>query len=57
MMNYFDQKNKRVGVTLYQDAIDTFEIPGVHDRQHYEDAAYLLLKQQGAKVKKLGKVA
>lgn len=57
MMNYFDQNNKRVGVTLYQDAIDTFEIPGIHDRQHYEDAAYLLLKQQGAKVKKLGKVA
>lgn len=57
MMNYFDQKNRRVGVTLYQDAIDTFEIPGVHNRKEYEDAAYLLLKQQGAKVKKLGKVA
>ena len=57
MMNYFDQKNKRVGVTLYQDAIDTFEIPKVHNRKQYEDAAYLLLKQQGAKVKKLGKVA
>ena len=57
MMNYFDQKNRRVGVTLYKDAIDTFEIPGVHDRKEYEDAAYLLLKQQGAKVKKIGKVA
>jgi nicotinamidase-related amidase len=57
MMNYFDQKNRRVGVTLYEDAIDTFEIPGVHNRKEYEDAAYLLLKQQGAKVKKLGKVA
>jgi len=57
MMNYFDQKNRRIGVTLYQDAIDTFEIPGVHDRKQYEDAAYLLLQQQGAKVKKLGKVA
>ena len=54
MMNYFDQKNKRVNVTLYEDAIDTFEIPGVHDRKQYEDAAYLLLKQQGAKVKKIG---
>jgi nicotinamidase-related amidase len=57
MMNYFDQKNRRVGVTLYEDAIDTFEIPGVHNRKEYEDAAYLLLKQQGTKVKKLGKVA
>ena len=57
MMNYFDQKNRRVGVTLYQDAIDTFEIPGIHNRKEYEDAAYLLLQQQGAKVKKLGKVA
>lgn len=55
MMNYFDQKNRRVNVTLYQDAIDTFEIPGVHNRKQYEDAAYLLLKQQGAKIKKLGK--
>lgn len=57
MMNYFDQKNRRVKVTLYEDAIDTFEIPGVHNRKEYEDAAYLLLKQQGAKVKKLGKIA
>lgn len=57
MMNYFDQKNKRVNVTLYEDAIDTFEISGAHERKQYEDAAYLLLKQQGAKVKKLGKVA
>ena len=54
MMNYFDQKNRRVNVTLYEDGIDTFEIPGIHDRKQYEDAAYLLLKQQGAKVKKIG---
>lgn len=55
MMNYFDQKNKRVNVTLYEEAIDTFEIPGIHYRSEYENAAYLLLKQQGAKVKKLEK--
>ena len=54
MMNYFDQKNRRVGVTLYEDAIDTFDMPDVHDRKGYEDAAYMLLKQQGAKVKKIG---
>lgn len=57
MMNYFDQKNRRVNVTLYKDAIDTFEIPGIHNRKEYEDAAYLLLQQQGAKVKTLKKVA
>ena len=56
MMNYFDQKNRRVEVTLYEDAIDTFEIPGVHNRKEYEDAAYMLLKQQGAKVKKIGNI-
>lgn len=55
MMNYFDQKNKIVETTLYKDAIDTFEIPGIHNRKEYEDAAYLLLKQQGAKIKKLNK--
>ena len=55
MMNYFDQKNKRVQVTLYKDAIDTFEIPEVHDRDKYEEAAYMLLKQQGAKIKTLRK--
>ncbi len=54
MMNYFDQKNRRVNVILYEDAIDTYGIPGIHDRKQYEDAAYLLLKQQGAKVKKIG---
>ncbi len=55
MMNYLDEKNRRVNVILYEDAIDTFEIPNVHDRKKYEDAAYLLLKGQGAKVKRLGK--
>lgn len=57
MMTYFDQKNRRVITNLHKDAIDTFEIPGVHNRKEYEDAAYLLLKQQGAKVKTLRKVA
>ncbi len=55
MMNYFDQVNRRVEVRLQEDAIETYEIPGIHDRKKYSDAAYLLLEQQGAKrVKKLG---
>ena len=55
MMNWFDEENKRVKVYLHTDAIDTYEIPGVHDRDKYEEAAYMLMEQQGAKkVKKLG---
>lgn len=53
MMNYFDENNRRVKVYLHEDAIDTFEIPGVHVRSEYEKAAYMLMEQQGAvKVKK-----
>jgi len=55
MMNWFDEENKRVKVYLPTDAIDTYEIPGVHMRDEYEKAAYMLMEQQGAvKVKKIG---
>ncbi len=54
MMNYFDQVNRKVEVRVHEDAIETYEIPGIHNRKQYTDAAYLLLEQQGAKkVKKL----
>lgn len=53
MMNWFDEENKRIKVYLHTDAIDTFEIPGNHMRNDYEQAAYMLMEHQGAiKVKK-----
>lgn len=48
MMNYFDQVNRKVEVRLHEDAIETFGLP--ERRNQYSEAAYLLLKQQGAKV-------
>lgn len=54
MMNYFDQNNRRVEVELLEDAMATFDAPW-HNSEQYENAAYLLMEQQGAqRVKKLG---
>ena len=54
MMNYFDENNRRVDVELLVDAMATFDAPW-HNSEQYENAAYLLMEQQGAKrVKKLG---
>ncbi len=54
MMNYFDENNRRVDVELLEDAMATFDAPW-HNSEQYENAAYLLMEQQGAKrVKKLG---
>lgn len=52
-MNYFDQINRQVEVRVHEDATETF---GTDERrEEYSKAAYLLMKQQGAKiVKKLG---
>ena len=54
MMNYFDENNRNVEVELLEDAMATFDAPW-HNAKEYENAAYLLMTQQGAKkVKKLG---
>ena len=56
MMNYFDQKNRKVEVFVHEDAIETYNAPN-HDREEYSKAAYLLMEQQGAKkVRKLGEM-
>ena len=47
-MNYFDQVNRRVEVRVHEDAVETFGLP--ERRNQYSEAAYLLMKQQGAKV-------
>ena len=49
MMNYFDQHNRSVEVVVHEDAIATYGGPN-HDRNEYENAAKLLLKQQGAQL-------
>ncbi len=49
MMNYFDQYNRDIEVVVHEDAIATYGGPN-HDRTVYENAAKLLLKQQGAKL-------
>lgn len=49
MMNYFDQIDREVEVRVHEDGTETYHSP-LHDRSQYSEAAYLLLKQQGAKV-------
>ena len=51
MINYFDENNRNVEVTVHEDAVETYDAP-IHDRKEYTDAAILLMAQQGAKIKR-----
>ncbi len=45
--NYFNQNNCDVQVFVVRKATDTYDIPGVHDREHFEKIAYELMAQAG----------
>lgn len=46
MMNYFDEHNRDIQVSVHEDAIETYGSLD-HDRDEYSNAAKLLMKQQG----------
>lgn len=47
LKNYFNQMNRDVDVFAVKNAMDTYHIPGIHDREEYENMAYKLMEQAG----------
>lgn len=51
LINYFDQNNRNVDVTVIENAIETFDAP-THNRNEYNDMSLKLMKQAGAKIER-----
>lgn len=47
LKNYFNQMNRDIDIIAVKNAIDTYHIPGIHDREEYENMAYKLMQQAG----------
>lgn len=47
LKNYFNQNNRDVNIFAVKNAMDTYHIEGVHDREEYERMAYKLMEQAG----------
>ena len=44
LSNYFDQNNRDVLLTIYKDAVETYDSP-LHNRDEYNSMAFKLMKQ------------
>lgn len=51
LVNYFDQNNKDIKVTIPENAVETYNAP-YHDRDLYNDMAFKLMKQAGVNLVK-----
>jgi nicotinamidase-related amidase len=49
LINYFDENNKEVQVTVRSDLVETYNSPN-HNREEYNEMALKLMRQAGAKV-------
>lgn len=47
LKNYFNQMNRDVTIFAVKNAMDTYHIPGVHDREEYTNMTYKLMEQAG----------
>lgn len=47
LKNYFNQNNRDITIFAVEKAIETYDIPGVHDREYYTKIAYDLMSQAG----------
>ena len=50
LINYFDQENKNIGVTVIGDAVETYDAP-IHNRDEYNEMSLKLMKQAGINIK------
>ena len=50
LVNYFDQKNKDVEVSVIEGCVETYDSP-LHSRSEYNEMALKLMKQAGVKVR------
>ena len=47
LKNYFNQMNRDVTIFAVKNAMDTYHIPGVHERDEYTNMSYKLMEQAG----------
>ena len=47
LKNYFNQMNRDVTIFAVKNGMDTYHIPGVHDREEYTNMTYKLMEQAG----------
>ena len=50
LINYFDQENKYVDVSVVSDAVETYDSP-LHNRKEYNEMSLKLMKQAGINVR------
>ena len=50
LVNYFDQNNKDIEVSVIEDGVETYDSPS-HNREEYNAMALKLMKQAGVKVR------
>lgn len=51
LVNYFDQDNRKVDVTIPMNAVETYDAPW-HERDEYNELAFKMLKQAGVQLVK-----
>lgn len=50
LINYFDQNNRDINVSVIKDAIETYDSP-LHGRKEYNEMSLKLMKQAGINIK------
>ena len=54
LRNYFNQHNRNVDIEVYEETIETYNIPEIHERDEYNKWAFKFMELNGIKVKKIG---
>lgn len=52
LKNFFNQVNKNIDIVVPMNAVDTYHIPSIHEKDEYNDMAFKLMKQAGIKLVK-----
>ena len=52
LRNFFDEFNKDIEIIVPKNAVETFHIPGVHDRKENNERAYTVMENTGVKLVK-----
>lgn len=52
LKNFFNQVNRNVEIIVPENAVETYNIPGVHDRDEWNQMAFRFMKQAGVQVVK-----
>ncbi len=50
LKTYINEHDLNIDVTIYKNAVETYDIPG-HSREEYNDMAFKIMKQNGIEIK------